>query len=116
MAMNLGAGSSADLLYKSNSRELGHCINDAYNFASKALLEMLMNRERIMARFASIGKYMLLQCGDWFCYFMDMAQSILIRSAADIKTTKLDRLLVCDCSVHSSSVMLLHSCYTQNVT
>lgn len=92
-----GSESATDLLYciKSNSRQLGHCINDAYNFASKALLEMLMNRERIMARFASIGKYMLLQCGDWFCYFMDMAQSILIRSAADIKTTKLDRLLVC---------------------
>lgn len=89
------SNSLTDLLYKSNSRELGQFINSAYNFASKALLEMLMNRERIMERFASIGKYMLLQCGDWFCYFMDMAQSILIRNAADIKTTKLDRLLVC---------------------
>eukprot|EP01083_Nonionella_stella_P009862 28230_1 len=76
-----------------SATQLGEYIADQYNFASKALLGMLMNRERIMDRFASISKYMLLECGDWFCYFMDMAQSILLCPAADIKKTKLDRLL-----------------------
>ena len=64
---------------------------------------MLMNRECIMHRFESIGKYMLLQCGDWFCYFMDMAQNILIKNAIDIKKTKLDRLLELSMRTSNSS-------------
>lgn len=86
-----------------NSRELGQCIHDAYNFAAKTLLEMLMNRERIMTRFQSIGRYMLLQCGDWFTYFIDMAQEILMKNAIDIKKTKLDRLLELSMRTSNSS-------------
>ena len=80
-------------LHKCHPRDLGHYIREAYHFASKALLDMLLKRERIMDRFRSIQRYMLLSEGDWFEYFIDMSESILNQNAADIKIVKLNRLL-----------------------
>ncbi|ETO30286.1 spindle pole body component 97, partial [Reticulomyxa filosa] len=74
-------------------RQLGIQIREAYNFASKALLEMLMNRQKIMDRFRSIRRFMLLSEGDWFEYFLDMADPILSINACEIKVVKLNRLL-----------------------
>ena len=87
------SGNFEHSLHKCHPRELGQYIREAYHFASKALLEMLMIRERIMERFRCIHRYMLLSEGDWFEYFVDMSESILNKNAVDIKIVKLNRLL-----------------------
>lgn len=44
-----------DSSYKLTTHELGAQIHGAYNLASKALLELLMNKQRILERFALVS-------------------------------------------------------------
>ncbi|CAM9679069.1 unnamed protein product, partial [Phaeothamnion confervicola] len=60
------AGSSADT-------SIAEAIERAYDFASRTLLELVMGEERLRARLRSMKHYFLLDRGDFFVHFMDVA-------------------------------------------
>lgn len=68
-------------------------IETAYTFASRKLLDMLMDEEQLLARLKSIKHYFLLDQGDFINHFMDIAEDELAKNVNDISEQKLKSLL-----------------------
>lgn len=49
-------------------------IEKAYSYASKTLLDLLMDDRALMDRLRSIKHYFLMDLGDFFVQFMDLAE------------------------------------------
>ena len=52
-------------------------IEKAYDYASRSLLDMLMSEKKLLYRLRSIKHYFLLDQGDFFVGFMDLAEDEL---------------------------------------
>jgi gamma-tubulin complex component 2 len=68
-------------------------VNTAHDFASRTLLALLLQEEKLIARLGSIKHYFLLDQGDFFVHFMDLAYEELSKKAKDISITRLQSLL-----------------------
>lgn len=69
-------------------------VDRAHGFASRTLLTLLMEKERLMERLVSIKRYFLLSQGDFFVHFMDAAgEQELRKGVPDIALSKLQSLL-----------------------
>jgi gamma-tubulin complex component 2 len=81
------------ITYTTAQREYADIVERASAFASRKLLDLLMNDEQIMARLRSIKRYFLIDQGDFFVHFMDNAEEELQKPVSDIATSKLESLL-----------------------
>eukprot|EP00494_Astrolonche_serrata_P031743 UN32012 len=69
---------------KNDSREVVSKIGEAYTYASKQLLDLLMQEEKLLDRFTSFKSYFFISRGDFFVLFLDSAEQIMGRNASDI--------------------------------
>lgn len=84
---------STKIVYTLNERLYVETIGKAYNFASKRLLDLLMEEKDMMGRLRSVKHYFLLDQGDFIVQFMDMAEEELKKNIDDIMPTRLESLL-----------------------
>ncbi|XP_055677450.1 gamma-tubulin complex component 2 homolog isoform X2 [Lutzomyia longipalpis] len=68
-------------------------INEAYNFASRTLLDVLMKENDLMGHLQSMKKYFLLQQGDFIMQFMDACEEELSKKIDAVQPVKLENLL-----------------------
>jgi gamma-tubulin complex component 2 len=81
------------LMFTTDHRLYATVVDHAYGFASRELLNLLMGEKQLMARLRSIKRYFLLDQGDFFVHFMDIAEPQLKQARSDIVKEKLDSLL-----------------------
>lgn len=81
------------LIFSENTREYTDAIDDAYHFASRELLMMLMVEHELIGRLESIRRYFLLSQGDFFTHFMDIAGEELDKPVVHTISPKLESLL-----------------------
>jgi len=84
-----------------NHREFLEPIENAYNWAAKSLLDLILGKERLIDRLKSIKHYFLLDLGDLFVHFMDSAEEELDQSIREVSIEKLKSLL--DLALRTSS-------------
>ncbi|KAK3086762.1 hypothetical protein FSP39_022926, partial [Pinctada imbricata] len=82
-----------EILYTLKERKYYDQIEKAYNYASKLLLEMLMEEKELMARIRSIKHYFLMNKGDFIVQFMDMTEEEMKQDMDKIMPTRLESLL-----------------------
>ena len=68
-------------------------ITEAYRWASESLLKLLLDENQLLARLRSIKHYFLMDQGDFFVHFMDVAGSKLLQRAEDIALPRLQSIL-----------------------
>lgn len=81
------------IVYTENEAIYTRIINDAYNYASKILLDLLVRDKKLVPRLQSLKRYFLLEQGDFFVHFMDMVEEELNKSNQVPVTVKFDSLL-----------------------
>eukprot|EP01116_Phalansterium_solitarium_P012776 TRINITY_DN2935_c0_g1_i1.p1 TRINITY_DN2935_c0_g1~~TRINITY_DN2935_c0_g1_i1.p1 ORF type:complete len:812 (-),score=349.12 TRINITY_DN2935_c0_g1_i1:98-2533(-) len=81
------------LVYTPNEREYVEKIETAYEFASRKLLDLLLGKYQLLPRLRSIKHYFLLDQGDFFVHFMDIAADELKKPAEAVAVSKLESLL-----------------------
>lgn len=82
-----------EVIYTLKEREYVEQIEKAYNYASKVLLDFLMEEKELVARLRSIKHYFLMDQGDFYVHFMDLTEEELKKPVDDIIPTRLEALL-----------------------
>lgn len=85
--------SAEEILYTLKERKYYEQIEKAYSYASKLLLNLLMEENELLARLRSIKHYFLLDKGDFIVQFMDMTTDEMKQDMEDIMPTRLETLL-----------------------
>lgn len=85
--------SAEEIVYTLKERKYYEQIEKAYNYASKLLLDMLIDEKKLMARIRSIKYYFLLDKGDFIVQFMDMTEEEMKQDIENIMPTRLETLL-----------------------
>lgn len=81
------------LTYCPELRKYDEKVDEAYKFASKELLDLLLIENRLIDRLHSLKRYFLFSSGDFFVQFMDMADEELSKTKDAINMTRLEYLL-----------------------
>uniref|UniRef100_A0A182PHG5 Gamma-tubulin complex component n=1 Tax=Anopheles epiroticus TaxID=199890 RepID=A0A182PHG5_9DIPT len=68
-------------------------IEEAYNFASSSLLNLIMKKYDLMGRLLSVKRYFLLQQGDFITEFMDAVEEDLRKNVDTLHPIRLANLL-----------------------
>ncbi|XP_041354765.1 gamma-tubulin complex component 2-like isoform X2 [Gigantopelta aegis] len=82
-----------EIVYTLKERKYYDQIEKAYSYASKLLLDLLMNEKELMSRIRSMKHYFLLDKGDFIVQFMDMTEEEMKQDIDDITITRLESLL-----------------------
>lgn len=84
---------SEPLQYCTESRVYDERIDEAYKFANKELLDLLLVENKLIERLYSLKRYFLFSSGDFFVQFMDIADEELSKTKEDINIARLESLL-----------------------
>ncbi|KAH8274889.1 hypothetical protein KR044_009347, partial [Drosophila immigrans] len=68
-------------------------INDAYFFAARQLLDVLLNENNLMGHLQSVKRYLLLLQGDFIAQFMDACEDELSKNVDQVLPMTLENLL-----------------------
>ncbi|GAB0088030.1 Gamma-tubulin complex component [Sergentomyia squamirostris] len=90
---NITPPRSEPLVYSHSNQNHVPLINDACNFASRTLLDVLMKENDLMGHLQSMKKYFLLQQGDFIMQFMDACEQELAKKIHAVQPVKLENLL-----------------------
>nr|KAF6425914.1 tubulin gamma complex associated protein 2 [Molossus molossus] len=82
-----------EIIYTLKERAYVEQIEKAFNYASKVLLDFLMEEQDFVAHLRSIKRYFLMDQGDFFVHFMDLTEEELKKPVDDITPTRLEALL-----------------------
>uniref|UniRef100_A0A8C7SLV4 Gamma-tubulin complex component n=1 Tax=Oncorhynchus mykiss TaxID=8022 RepID=A0A8C7SLV4_ONCMY len=82
-----------EVLYTLKERAYVEQIEKSYYYASKVLLDFLMEEKELVARLRSIKHYFLMDKGDFFVHFMDLTEEELKKPVDDIVPPRLEALL-----------------------
>ncbi|KAM9425276.1 gamma-tubulin complex component 2 [Pholidichthys leucotaenia] len=82
-----------EVLYTLKERVYVEQIEKACNYASKVLLDFLMEEKELVSRLRSIKHYFLMDKGDFFVHFMDLTEEELKKPVDDIVPPRLEALL-----------------------
>ncbi|XP_073429959.1 gamma-tubulin complex component 2 isoform X1 [Dendrobates tinctorius] len=82
-----------EIIYTLKERAYVERIEKAYSYASKVLLNFLMEEKELVAHLRSIKHYFLMNQGDFFVHFMDLTEEELKKTVEDIIPTRLETLL-----------------------
>ncbi|MEE6513613.1 hypothetical protein FKM82_021358 [Ascaphus truei] len=82
-----------EIIYTLKERAYVEQIEKAYSYASKVLLDFLMEEKELVAHLRSIKHYFLMDQGDFFVHFMDLTEEELKKTVEDIIPTRLEALL-----------------------
>ncbi|GAB5365546.1 hypothetical protein AAMO2058_001067600 [Amorphochlora amoebiformis] len=81
------------LRYFQDIEEYRVAVKRAYAYASRSVLHLLLKKQKLVERLRSIKRYFLLDQGDFFVHFMDIAKGELGKSVPKIVKRKLESLL-----------------------
>lgn len=84
---------SEHIVYKIEEREYVETIEKAYLFASKTLLELLMNENDLMGRLRSVKHYFLLDQGDFILQFLNLCEKELSKNVNQVLLARLESFL-----------------------
>nr|XP_012332148.1 gamma-tubulin complex component 2 isoform X3 [Aotus nancymaae] len=82
-----------EIIYTLKERAYVEQIEKAFNYASKVLLDFLMEEKELVAHLRSIKRYFLMDQGDFFVHFMDLTEEELRKPVEDITPPRLEALL-----------------------
>ncbi|XP_071785890.1 gamma-tubulin complex component 2-like [Asterias amurensis] len=82
-----------EILYTLKERQYVDHIEHAYQYASKVLLDHIMEDRDLMPRLRSIKRYFLLEQGDFFVHLMDITTEELKKQVDEIIPSRLESLL-----------------------
>lgn len=74
----------SELVYGMNAIEISRSVNRQYEVASRTLLNIFMRDYRILDVLAFMKRYFLLDQGDFFVHFLDMAEDELLQEMTTI--------------------------------
>lgn len=72
---------------------LALAIDEAYQFSSQALLQLLEQGHGLSSQLQSLRRFFLLEHGDFFTQFMDTAETELRKDVKDISLVRVEGLL-----------------------
>jgi hypothetical protein len=81
----------------------GEIVHEAHEYASQLLLKLIMGENKLMERLRSIKHYFLLDQGDFFVHFMDVADKELSQQASTLTKSRLDALLQMSLQISSAA-------------
>eukprot|EP01135_Chromosphaera_perkinsii_P003727 Nk52_evm45s252 gene=Nk52_evmTU45s252 len=81
------------IAFSQHEREYVDVVEIAYSFSSKKLLDVLIKEKQLMEYLRSIKHYFLMDQGDLFVHFMDIAETELKKDVSDIIPNRLESLL-----------------------
>ncbi|RHY62337.1 hypothetical protein DYB38_000249, partial [Aphanomyces astaci] len=84
---------AAVITHAESVRKYDELIDNAHGFASHALVDMLRTEQDLMKRLRSIKHYFLMDQGDFFVDFMDLAETELNLRADKLLASRLESLL-----------------------
>ncbi|XP_012590271.1 PREDICTED: disintegrin and metalloproteinase domain-containing protein 8 [Condylura cristata] len=84
---------AAEIVYTLKERAYVEQIERAFSYASKVLLDFLLQEQELLAHLRSIKRYFLMDQGDFFVHFMDLAEEELRKPVDDIAPSRLEALL-----------------------
>ncbi|XP_062821315.1 gamma-tubulin complex component 2 isoform X2 [Anolis carolinensis] len=90
---NVSCPVAKEVIYTLKEREYVEQIEKAYSYASKVLLDFLMEEKELVAHLRSIKHYFLMDQGDFYVHFMDLTEEELKKPVEDIVPTRLEALL-----------------------
>ncbi|XP_071477744.1 gamma-tubulin complex component 2-like [Diadema antillarum] len=82
-----------EILYTLKERQYVEQIDKAYQYASRILLELIMEERELVQRLRSIKRYFLLEQGDFFVHLMDITEEEMRKKVDDIIPSRLESLL-----------------------
>ena len=82
-----------ELMYSLEERQYIEQIERAYAYASRQLVSVIMDEYDLMGCLHSIKHYFLLDHGDLFVHFLDLAEEELQKSMGNIPLNRLESLL-----------------------
>ncbi|XP_052239668.1 gamma-tubulin complex component 2-like isoform X1 [Dreissena polymorpha] len=85
--------SAEEIVYTLKEKKYYEHIERAYSYASKLLLDLLMEEKELLARIRSIKHYFLLDKGDFIVQFMDMTEDEMKQDLENIHCVRLESLL-----------------------
>ncbi|KIW91896.1 uncharacterized protein Z519_07866 [Cladophialophora bantiana CBS 173.52] len=68
-------------------------VNNAYSFANKELLQLLLTKNSLRSRLRSMKHYFFLDRAEFFLYFLELSDSELRKKNRDVNVGKLQSLL-----------------------
>ncbi|KAK5240907.1 gamma tubulin complex Spc97/GCP2 subunit Alp4, partial [Exophiala xenobiotica] len=68
-------------------------VNNAYSFANKELLHLLLTKNSLRSRLRSLKHYFFLDRAEFFLYFLELSDSELRKKHRDVNVGKLQSLL-----------------------
>jgi len=84
------ASAAAVVMYNMSSVEISRCIDTRYERASKTFLNVLMADYHLIDNLRFMRKYFLLDQGDFFVHFLDMAEDELLQKLSDVKRGRVE--------------------------
>ncbi|XP_077999830.1 gamma-tubulin complex component 2-like [Glandiceps talaboti] len=85
--------SAEEILYTLKDRQYVEVIEKAHSYSSKMLVDLLMEERELLGRLRSIKHYFLMEQGDFFVHFMDIAEDELKKDVENIIRSRLETLL-----------------------
>lgn len=82
-----------DLQFDPTNDQHVYVINDAYYFAARMLLDVLLTENDLMGHLQSVKGYLLLNQGDFTMQFMDACEDELTKNVDQVLPMKLENLL-----------------------
>lgn len=79
--------------YTHGEREYEEIVNQAHEFASRIVLRLVMDEHKLLQRLSSLKHYFLMDQGDFFVEFMDIAEQELNERAMNVASSRLESLL-----------------------
>jgi len=79
--------------YSDESHAYDEIVSRAHDYASQTLLALLLEEEQLLPRLRSLKHYLLLDQGDFFVHFMDLAGGELKKPVDQITVSRLQSLL-----------------------
>jgi gamma-tubulin complex component 2 len=75
------------------STKIPKAIDDAYRYSSQALLRLLEDKYALSEHLQSLRRFFLLENGDFFIQFMDIAEDELRKDVKEVNTQRIQSLL-----------------------
>nr|CAB3267375.1 gamma-tubulin complex component 2 [Phallusia mammillata] len=82
-----------EIVYSPTKKEYVKQIEETHSYASKLLLDLLMNEHNLAARLRSVKSYFLLNESDFLLHFMDLTETEMKMRMQDIMPNRLETLL-----------------------
>ncbi|KAF8943777.1 hypothetical protein BGZ47_005073 [Haplosporangium gracile] len=102
-----------DILAALSGGRLVDTIEDAYQYANKKLLDLLLKEKQLLGRLRSMKRYFFLDQSDYFTHFLDLASAELKRPSKEVSLNKLQSLM--DLALRNPSSVTVNDIFKEDL-